>query len=198
MILEDARAVVAASGAPDGARFLADWPLPTAQREVVPVTLPVVAWFGAAAQAAPAGPLGTLARRLAAAVPALAWRQTYRPGDAAASFLERYGFCELLGAAGPVPCAALAGGVLLLGPGTHYPAHRHPAEELYVPLAGAAEWQRGNAPFALRRPGEAIFHASGEPHAMRTRMEPLLAFYLWRGDGLAEAARLDPATPGPV
>ena len=36
---------------------------------------------------------------------------------------------------------------------------RHRAEELYVPLAGAAEWQRGNAPFALRRPGEAVFHA---------------------------------------
>lgn len=195
-ILEAAQTVVAGCNAPEAARFLAGWPAPAAPRAVVPASAPVVAWLDAAARAAPAGPLGTLARRIAAAATALAWRQTYRPGDATASFLGRYGYCELLGAVGPVPCTALAGGILLLGPDTHYPAHRHVAEELYVPLSGSAGWQRGDAPFALRQPGEAVFHASDEPHAMRTSDAPLLALYVWRGDGLAEPARLDPATPG--
>jgi mannose-6-phosphate isomerase-like protein (cupin superfamily) len=192
-MLEGARAVVAGSGAPESARFLAAWPPREAPRAVAPTALPVLAWLETAARAAPPGALGTLARRVADAAPALAWRQSYRPGDVPAAFLERYGYSELLGAAGPVPCAVLAGGVLLLGPQTRYPAHRHVAEELYIPLAGAAEWQRGDAPFAVRAPGEAVFHASGESHAMRTGAAPLLALYLWRGSGLGESAWLDDA-----
>ena len=80
--------------------------------------------------------------------------------------------------------------MLLLGPDTHYPSHSHAAVELYVPVSGTAEWQRGTATFAWRAPGACIVHASHEPHAMRTGVDPLLAFYLWRGAGLGEAARL--------
>jgi hypothetical protein len=191
-ILENARAVVEGARAPETARFLMAWPTPRDTRPIVPATLEVLQWLGAAARDAPAGTLGTLARRLADAAPSLGWRRTYRAGDVPDSFLERYGWCELLGSTGPVPCDALAGGLLLVGPDTHYPAHSHAAEELYVPLSGAAEWQRGDAPFAVRQPGDAIFHASHEPHAMRSGAAPLLALYLWRGDGLGEATRLRP------
>ena len=187
-----ARAVVAAAAAPECVRFLADWPAPAAPRPVATATLEVLRWLDDAAGNAPPGALGALARAIAAVANELGWRQSYRAGEVPASFLARYGWCELAGSAGPVPGTALAAGFLLLGPDTCYPSHRHLAEELYVPLSGAAEWRRGAAPFAVRRPGEPVFHASGEAHAMRTGAAPLLALYLWRGDGLGERARLTP------
>jgi mannose-6-phosphate isomerase-like protein (cupin superfamily) len=189
-MLRRARAVVAAAGAPECARFLADWPVPAAARPVVPSRLEVLRWLDGAASAAPAGALGTLARELAAAAAELAWRQTYQAGDVPVSFLERYGWCELAGIRGPLPSSALACGFLLLGPDTEYPPHSHAAEELYVPLSGAGEWRCGPERFAVRRPGEPVFHAHGEVHAMRSGAAPLLALYLWRGEGLGDAARL--------
>jgi hypothetical protein len=189
-ILGRARAVIETARAPEAARFLAAWPAGAAPREVAPATLPVLRWLGPAVERAPPGPLGALAAAVAAASAALGWRQSYRAGDVPRGFLERYGWCELLGRAGPVECGLLAGGVLLLGPDTHYPEHQHQAEELYVPLSGAAGWQRGAGAFERRLPGEAIFHSSAEPHAMQTGAEPLLALYLWRGDGLGGQATL--------
>jgi hypothetical protein len=79
----------------------------------------------------------------------------------------------------------------MLGPFTHYPRHRHDAEEIYLPLSGAAEWQQGDAVWRERLPGTLIRHAGGEPHAMRTGAGPLLALYLWRGANLAQKAQLD-------
>jgi mannose-6-phosphate isomerase-like protein (cupin superfamily) len=196
-IMESTRAVVAAARAAECARFLADWPAPVATRPVAPATLAVLRWLGDAARDAPAGPLGALARQIAGAATELAWRQTYRAGEVPASFLERYGWCELAGSGGPVASAALGCGLLLLGPDTHYPPHSHAAEELYVPLSGAAEWQRGPERFAVRQPGDSVFHASGAVHAMRTGAAPLLALYLWRGDGLGDAARLVRQAPRP-
>jgi hypothetical protein len=194
-ILESARAVVVAARAPECVRFLADWPAPAAARPVAPTRLDVLRWLDAAARNAPAGALRTLAREIAGAATELAWRQTYGAGDVPAPFLERYGWCELAGSVGPVPSATLACGCLLLGPDTYYPPHSHAAEELYVPLSGAAEWRRGPERFALRQPGEPVFHASHDVHAMRTGAAPLLALYLWRGDGLGDFARLMPPAP---
>ena len=48
--------------------------------------------------------------------------------------------------------ATLAVGVLLLGPATHYPLHRHPATEIYVPL-NTAEWWRDDGPWREEAPG---------------------------------------------
>jgi mannose-6-phosphate isomerase-like protein (cupin superfamily) len=194
-MLSSARALVAAARAPECAGFLADWPAPAEVRPVEPASLGVLRWLSEAASQAPAGAPGALAREVAGAANAFSWRQTYRPGEVPASFLERYGWCELAGSRGPLPSAVLACGFLLLGPDTHYPRHSHTAEELYVPLSGAAEWQRGTERFTLRYPGEPIFHASREAHAFRTGAAPLLALYLWRGDGLTDCARLTPDTP---
>ncbi len=191
-IAVQARDIVVAARAPEAARFLKAWPAPGGLRVPKPTSLGVLRWLGVAAASAPPGPLSSLARAVAAAAPLLAWRQTYDPSEVAASFLERYGWCELIGATGPIPSAALAAGVLLLGPGTHYPPHAHVAEELYVPLSGTAQWSRGHGgDFESRQPGEPIFHASGESHAMRTGAAPLLALYLWQGAGLGEPARLE-------
>jgi hypothetical protein len=72
-----------------------------------------------------------------------------------------------------------------------YPAHRHPAEEIYLTLQPAF-WQHGDSgPWLRQSSGAVIHHPSMLAHAMRTDTEALVALYLWRGD-LATPARLDP------
>jgi hypothetical protein len=44
---------------------------------------------------------------------------------------------------------------------------------------------RGGGDFAARVAGTPIEHFAWTPHAMRTRAEPMLALYLWRGGDLA-------------
>jgi hypothetical protein len=125
------------------------------------------------------------------AAPSLAWRQTYTAKDLDPVFLDNYGWSEILGGAGPLASDRIACGFLILGPSTHYPRHRHEAEEIYLPLSGTAEWQQGDAVWRERPPGVLIHHGSNEPHAMRTGGSPLFALYLWRGGDLAQKARLD-------
>ena len=138
--------------------------------------------------AAWAGSLGALA-------PALRWAQTpnYRRAPPDPGFLDGYGYAVIAGpAAGPpalIGCETLALGVLLLGPGTHYPLHSHPAVELYVTLSGDGQWWRDAGPWRDVPPDRVIHHASLVPHATRAGARPLLAIYLWRGE-LARHARL--------
>ena len=82
--------------------------------------------------------------------------------------------------------------MLLLGPGTLYPLHEHPAVEIYCPLTLDAEWWLGDGPWRSEPPTAIIYHAPGVRHAMRAGLSPLLAVYIWRGD-LATHARLSPA-----
>jgi hypothetical protein len=172
--------------------FLAEWPRAAAARVVAPSSLPVLRWLPDIA-----GDPDAFAVDLVAAVcraaPSLAWRQTYTAKDLDGAFLDNYGWSEILGLSGPLACERIACGFLLLGPSTHYPRHRHEAEEIYVPLRGTAAWQQGDAVWRDRPPGTAIHHASGEPHAMRTGQSPLFALYLWRSANLAQKARLDGA-----
>ena len=49
---------------------------------------------------------------------------------------------ELVGPLGPAPSERLACGILILGPRTLYPPHRHEAYEVYVPAdRGTAMWE---------------------------------------------------------
>src|SRR3546814_9783392 len=98
-------------------------------------SLPVCAHRDAALHAA----RGTGAGRLAEAAAPLAidafWTQNpnYQRRPPAADFLDGYGYFVVAGPADGAPACvespSLAAGVLLLGPGTRYPPHRHPAEE---------------------------------------------------------------------
>jgi len=85
--------------------------------------------------------------------------------------------------------AAFAAGLLMLGSSTLYARHNHPAEEIYLPLAGTALWQRGDAPWRPVPPGRPIHHPPDLPHATRTGGAPLLALYFWRGE-IGTRARL--------
>ena len=172
------------------APFLADWPTMDRRRSVVGSDLPVLRWFPEIARDAGAFGMDLVAAVYRAA-PSLAWRQTYTTNDVDGTFLDNYGWSEIFGEHGPLVSTRVACGLLILGPSTHYPQHRHEAEEMYLPLSGTAAWQQGNAAWRDRPPGTLIHHASDEPHAMRTGAGPLLALYLWRSDNLAQKARLD-------
>jgi hypothetical protein len=126
--------------------------------------------------------------------PLLLWTQNpnYRRSPPSPRFLDNYGYAVIAGPEHGATALAhhptLAFGLLLLGPETTYPAHRHPASEIYVPL-GPAEWLRGEQPFAERQAGSVIHHPTNLIHATRTGAQPLAALYLWAGD-LATHARL--------
>lgn len=192
--------------APALAPFLADWPVAedaratpghrSAPRSANAASAPpVIRWLPhiAADVHSFGAPLVTA---LCRAAPLLAWHQTYTSRELDRSFLQNYAFTEILGPRGARGGERLACGMLLLGPNTLYPPHRHEAEEVYVPLSGTADWQQGDALWRPHAPGALIHHHSEEPHAMRTDENPLLALYLWRGAGLSQHARLERRSAG--
>jgi hypothetical protein len=183
-----ARAALEALASPLVSSFLADWPAVPQSRRVDPTTLPVLRCLSTltAATAAVAPELVDTLQRSAST---LAWRQTYTAHELGADFLDNYAYTEILGLNGPRFSDRLASGFLLLAADTLYPRHRHAAEEIYLPLVGTAEWQQGDTVWRSHPAGTVIHHRSEEAHAMRTRAEPLLALYLWRGD-LAQKSRL--------
>jgi hypothetical protein len=198
-LAEKAVVLLSSLHAPALEPFMAEWPqsmLPCIPASDMPVAarcgegaLPVLRWLERIEQdeADFGGRLIADLRRLAALLP---WRRTYADSEIDGEFLRNYGYIEVLG---PQSHAAtrVASGLLLLGPQTLYPRHRHEAEEVYVPLSGAAHWQQGDGDWCLRPPGTVIHHASEEPHATRTGTTPLLALYVWRSDDLRQRARLE-------
>jgi hypothetical protein len=199
-LLALARRLLVSLEEPTLAAFLADWPVSTDSDRATPFgatapgaiipSLPVLRWLphiAADAHGFGSSLIGALCR----AAPALAWHQTYTAAEAGATFLRNYGWTELFGPRGGARSMKIACGALLLGPHTFYPAHRHEAEEIYVPLSGTADWQQGDAVWRQCTPGTLVHHRSEEPHAMRTENEPLLALYVWRSANLSGRPRLD-------
>ena len=166
-----------------------------APEAAAPFALPVCRFWAPAFEMSGAPePLAGIRRALRALGPWLAWVQNpnYRRSPPSADFLDRYGYAVIAGPADGAPAlvghAALALGVLLLGPHAHYPQHHHPAVELYVPL-NAGDWWRGDGPWRREPAGAVIHHGSEVAHATRAGDAPLLAIYLWSGD-LGTHARL--------
>lgn len=122
-----------------------------------------------------------LAAALAPVAAALPWRYSYVPRDDAPGLEQEMAWAEIAGPGAPFDSEEVCLGLTLIGPGSYYPPHRHPAVELYDVVAGTAEWTAAAGPLD-RPPGSFILHPSNAPHAMRTRREPLLAIYSWTGD----------------
>lgn len=136
-------------------------------------------------------PLNAVAEAFAAVEPVSDWVQNpnYTAAAMGRRFVDSYGYVELVGPGRPYPSREMRVGLLLLGPGTHYPDHAHAAEEVYHVVAGTAEWWREDRDWHRAPPGSAIHHAPRVRHATRTRDEPLLALYCW-GGAILQPARL--------
>ena len=130
-----------------------------------------------------------LAAAMHDAAPLYRWRQNPNYGNAnmGADFMAGYGYVEFAGPKEALFHApTIRVGLLVLGPGRHYPTHAHPAEEVYHPLT-AGDWRRGDEDWRQVAPGSAIHHPSMIPHETRAGPETLLALYCWAGDTVTEA-----------
>jgi len=138
-------------------------------------------YLAPALEAGRRGPAAALAAAIAAARDELHWYYGYAPLPGQEDLADRIAFCEILGPKAGLRNGGTRLGFTLIGPATHYPAHAHPAVELYYVIAGTARWSTPSVS-AARPPGSFILHRASEPHAMETAAEPLLALYSWSGD----------------
>ena len=116
------------------------------------------------------------------AAPLAQWRETYKGTNVATDFLNRFACYEVIGVDAPFGATDMRAFVVYQPTGFHYPWHHHPAEELYMVVAGEAAFHlEGEAPKTLH-PGDTIFHPSNAPHALITHDHPIMAYVLWRGD----------------
>lgn len=108
------------------------------------------------------------------------WRETYKGTDIGDDFMSRFGCYELIGHDGPYHSTAMRGFIVYMPAGLYYDWHHHPAEEMYVVLAGQAEFEMVGKDPVTAPPGTAIFHPSGVPHRTTTHAAPMLAWVSWR------------------
>lgn len=114
------------------------------------------------------------------AAPAMLWRETYKGNSPETRFMDRWGCFSIVGEGGPFASAALRIFVVYMPARLFYPWHSHPAEELYVVLAGQATFRRrGHADETLRE-GQTMYHATNEVHAIETFESPVLCLVVWR------------------
>ena len=131
-----------------------------------------------------AGPAAALTQAIAEAQGQLQWYYGYPPLDGQPDLPSKIAFCEFVGPKAAIRSDTMRLGLTLIGPHTHYPAHAHPAVELYYVIAGTARWATDKAD-AKHAPGAYILHQSSQPHLMETGDEPLLSLYAWSGAILA-------------
>lgn len=130
--------------------------------------------------ALPPGPFPALHAAIRNAAPAMHWRETYRAGSADTAFMERWGCYSIVGNDAPFGSARIRLFIVYMPPGLFYPWHSHPAEEIYLVLAGSAVFKSaGNHP-AMLSEGQTAFHTSDQPHAIETGGTPMLSLVAWR------------------
>lgn len=116
------------------------------------------------------------------------WEQSYTRADALVGddMLAGYGFAEIIGKRGPFVSERVRAGIGVFGQGIDYPPHRHKAEEIYMILAGSADFQLGNGAPMRRAAGDLVHVPSYLVHGFRMKDEPMIVFYLWKDGDLRE------------
>lgn len=143
-----------------------------------------------ALDAARRGPGRTVADAIAEAADDLLWYYGYAPRPGEKDLSQDIAFCEILGpTTGSFRSADTRLGFTLIGPRMHYPAHSHPAAELYHLLAGPSTWIKADVA-SRKKPGDFILHPSGVSHAMETDEASLLSIYSWSGGILSRSTYL--------
>ena len=89
---------------------------------------------------------------------------------------------ELLGPQGIINSKFVRLGLYGILPNSEYGIRTHPAEELFIMIAGQAEWLRGAGKYELKKAGEYSYHPSGMRHATKTTHSAFMSVYIWSGD----------------
>jgi mannose-6-phosphate isomerase-like protein (cupin superfamily) len=123
----------------------------------------------------------------------LRWEQSYRKQDALVpdAMLDAYGFVEIIGLRGPFVSDRIRAGIAIWGAQVDYPQHQHQAEEIYVLLAGSAEFSFEGDAAQTRRAGDLVFVESNRRHGFRTGEESLVVYYLWQAGDLRQTSNFD-------
>ena len=118
----------------------------------------------------------------------LHWEQTYTRQDSAvsATLLAGYAFAEIVGKRGPFLSTRVRSGIGVWAPDVVYPRHRHVAEEVYVVLAGSAQFRTGNTPYRTCTAGDVVYVEPDLPHGFRCAAEPVVLFYIWQHGDLRQ------------
>ena len=95
---------------------------------------------------------------------------------------QQMSLVELVGPDGLAKSNQIRMGLYGMAPNVDYGVRTHPAEELFVLLAGKSEWLCGDEPFREYVPGARRHHPSMAPHATRTRNSAFMSIYIWTGD----------------
>ena len=89
---------------------------------------------------------------------------------------------ELLGPNGLVHSNKVRIGLYGMLPHSEYGIRTHPAEEIYIMLAGNCLWKRGAQAYQLAGVGGRSYHPSMLLHATKTEHSAFMSVYLWAGD----------------
>ena len=145
--------------------------------DVVPHHIPAAELMTSDATLRQSSPLGDA---FLDASPSAHWRETYKGTAIADDFMERFACYCLIGQGGAFISRRMSAYVVYMPPHLDYPFHHHPAEEMYVILAGEAEFRlEGQSPERLTA-GCVSQHQANQPHATTTGSKPMLAYVVWR------------------
>lgn len=113
----------------------------------------------------------------------LPWFVPYRddPTVAGPGFAERAMATVHVGPRGSIHAPSFASGFFAVGPDVTYFDHKHEPTELYLPIAGKAEFWNENQGWHWAGPDTVTVHEPWHWHAMRTGSEPILIFWAWLG-----------------
>ena len=92
---------------------------------------------------------------------------------------------ELVGPTSLIKHQSFRVGLFALIPDIDYADHAHPADEVYIVLAGSGSWSLDGGPYQVKRAGDIIDIPSMMTHAMQTGTTPALTLYSWTGDDVS-------------
>jgi mannose-6-phosphate isomerase-like protein (cupin superfamily) len=129
-----------------------------------------------------AGEFAPLRDAMLAVSPDALWRETYAGTGIGRDFMDRFACYCIIGSGGPWSSAQMAAYMVWMPAGFWYTWHHHPAEEMYLVVAGQGEFLRSGMPPETLGPGGTAFHDSNQPHALRTHDQPILTYVIWRNN----------------
>ena len=95
---------------------------------------------------------------------------------------KRKAHVEILGPNGLITSNSVRIGLYGMLSQSEYGIRTHPAEEIYIALAGVSFWKRGNDKYQELLPGESSYHPPLMPHASKTEKKAFMSVYVWNGD----------------
>ena len=110
------------------------------------------------------------------------WRQTYKGTTVGKKFLAEFGCYGLIGPESPFQSEKIRAWVVYMPKNFYYPWHHHPAEEMYLCLAGEAVFRRETYTDIRLGSGGIIEHSANQSHSMETLEHPIMAYVIWRND----------------